>query len=434
MNEYNLAPNKKANVTLDTNAFLQSRSDLNVTFSSADRDTAIFEFTVTQDRKPLLLGEANIKSSIVFIHSKGLKVRVPLEITDGMNGKISVKVPDDVLKLPGKVTSQVYVTRKTPDETHAIVAERIFSFTIQESLAWEFDGETKLNYIIEFDELEEQLNQRVVAIEEAMTNLEDYVTKVEEARDKGISDINIAKTNSLQELNDLAATKLSEITTKGDAYQNIFDAIKSDVESDKQEVVETYDAFIQNHQDIVSDFQTIVADYEEEVNTKLDSAVAQFNQNIIDGNLVNQSDIADMETKTNAETKRSELLNSANLYTDDKFNQRLKSLWNGNVNAVDSILTLNESFKNYTYIIINFTFGGGKFYELFYTAPGTFFETRNFNISNSTADGPVLYEIGISVNSNTELRIAHNNAYNIVETRPNVGSNSISIERIVGVK
>src|SRR5699024_5585417 len=118
------------------------------------------------------------KSIIVFIHSKGLKVRVPLEITDGMNGKISVKVPDDVLKLPGKVTSQVFVTRKTPDETQAVVAERIFSFTIQESLAWEFDGETKLNYIIEFDELEEQLTQRVVAIEQAMANLEDYVQLV----------------------------------------------------------------------------------------------------------------------------------------------------------------------------------------------------------------------------------------------------------------
>ena len=164
MNEYNIVPNKKAKISLDTNAFLQSRSDLDVTFSTADRDTAIFEFSVTQNKKPLLLGEANIKSSIVFIHSKGLKVRVPLEITDSMNGKISVKVPDDILKLPGKVTSQVYVTRKTPDKTHAIVAERIFSFTIQESLAWEFDGETKLNYIIEFDELEEQLTQRVVAI------------------------------------------------------------------------------------------------------------------------------------------------------------------------------------------------------------------------------------------------------------------------------
>lgn len=434
MNEYNIVPNKKAKISLDTNAFLQSRSDLDVTFSSADRDTAIFEFTVTQDKKTLLLGEANIKSSIVFIHSKGLKVRVPLEITDGMNGKISVKVPDDVLKLPGKVTSQVFVTRKTPDKTHAIVAERIFSFTIQESLAWEFDGETKLNYIIEFDELEEQLNQRVVAIEEAIANLEDYVTKVEEARDKGLSDIQIATTNSLKELKDLADEKLNAITDKGDAYENIFNAIKSDVESNKQEVVETYDAFIQNHQDIVSDFETIVSDYEEQVNTKLDSAVDQLNQNIEDAELVKYADIEDMETKTNAETKRNEVLTNAKDYTDDIFSQRLKSLWNGSVNTVGSTLTLNESFKNYPYIIFNLSFGGGKFSKIVYTTPGTFFEMRDLNMGNTDASNPVIYEIGISVPSNTEFKIAHNNAYNIEDKRPNVGASSITIERIVGVK
>ena len=434
MNEYNIVPSKKAKISLDTNAFLQSRSDLDVTFSTADRDTAIFEFNVTQNKKPLLLGEANIKSSIVFIHSKGLKVRVPLEITDSMNGKISVKVPDDILKLPGKVTSQVYVTRKTPDKTNAIVAERIFSFTIQESLAWEFDGETKLNYIIEFDELEEQLNQRVVAIEEAIANLEDYVTKVEEARDKGLSDIQIATTNSLKELKDLADEKLNAITDKGDAYENIFNAIKSDVESNKQEVVETYDAFIQNHQDIVSDFQTIVSDYEEEVNTKLDSAVAQFNQNVVDGNLVNQSDIADMETKTNAETKRNELLNNAKLYTDDKLNQRYKSLWNGSASAVDSILTLNESYKNYQYFIIHLSFVGGKFYRIYPTILSSFIEVRDFNIGNTGGSNPVLYEVGIRIMSNTEFKIEHNNVYNIEEKKPNVGVTSITIEKIVGVK
>lgn len=434
MNEYNLVPNKKANIALDTNAFLQSRSDLNVTFSSADRDTAIFEFTVTQDKKPLLLGEANIKSSIVFIHSKGLKVRVPLEITDGMNGKISVKVPDDVLKLPGKVTSQVFVTRNTPDETQAVVAERIFSFTIQESLAWEFDGETKLNYIIEFDELEEQLTQRVVAIEQAMANLEDYVQLVKDARDEGISDINIAKANSLQELNDLAAAKLSEITDKGEAYENIFNAIKSDVESNKQEVVETYNTFIQNHQDIVSDFRTIVSDYEEQVNTKLNGAVEQLNQNIIDGQLVNQTDIEDMETKTNAEIKRNEVLTNAKTYTDTKESQRFKSLWNGSASAVDSTITLNESYKNYQYFIIHFYFAGGKFYRIYSSILSTVIEVRDFNIGNTTADNPVLCEMGITITSNTEFKISHNNAYNIAEARPNVGSNNIAVERIVGVK
>ena len=434
MGDYNKVPNKKAKINLDTNAFLQSRSDLNVAFSTADRDTGIFEFTVTQNKTPLLLGDANIKSSIVFIHSKELKVRVPLEITDGMNGKISVKVPDDILKLPGKVTSQVYVTRKTPDKTQSIVAERIFSFTIQESLAWEFDGETKLNYIIEFDELEEQLNQRVVAIEQAMANLEDYVSKVEEARDKGISDINIAKTNSLQELNDLAATKLNEITTKGDAYQNIFEAIKSDVESDKQEVVENYNAFIQNHQDIVSDFQTIVSDYEEQVNTKLNGAVEQLNQNIIDGQLVNQTDIEDMETLTNAETKRNEVLSSAQTYTDTKMNERFKTLWSGSVSSTGVPIALNESCKNFHYVIVTYNFVGGSKNEIIDATQMPYIYLQDMNMSDTTAGNPSLFEVKIKVESETKLTIAHNHAYTIEGNKPLLDFNNIKIEKIVGVR
>ncbi|MEB7795429.1 BppU family phage baseplate upper protein [Staphylococcus equorum] len=434
MSDYNTVPNKKAKINLDTNAFLQSRSDLNVAFSTADRDTGIFEFTVTQNKAPLLLGDANIKSSIVFIHSKGLKVRVPLEITDGMNGKISVKVPDDILKLPGKVTSQVYVTRKTPDKTQSIVAERIFSFIIQESLAWEFDGETKLNYIIEFDELEEQLNQRVVAIEEAMANLEDYVSKVEEARDKGISDINIAKTNSLQELNDLAATKINEITTKGDAYQNIFEAIKSDVESDKQEVVENYNAFIQTHQDIVSDFQTIVSDYEGQVNTKLDGAVEQLNQNIIDGQLVNQTDIADMETLTNAETKRNEVLSSAQTYTDTKMNERFKTLWSGSVSATGVPITLNESYKNFRYVIVTYSFLGNTKHEIADTNLLKYVYIQTFNMSNTTAGSPYLYELELKAETETSFSIIQNHAYAIETSKPLPNSNYVKIEKIVGVR
>ena len=75
MVNFNAAPNKKAKLVLETTAFKQSRSDLNVAFSTADRETGIFEFTVTQDNKPLLLGQDNIKSSIVFIHSNGFKMK-----------------------------------------------------------------------------------------------------------------------------------------------------------------------------------------------------------------------------------------------------------------------------------------------------------------------------------------------------------------------
>ena len=125
-----------------------------------------------------MLGEENIKSSIKLIHSNGSKLTERLTIVDGLNGLLEIVLPNKLIKMPGKVTAQVYVTRKSDEiDTQAIVAERIFSFTIQESLAWKFDGEVKLNYIIEFDELETQLNERVLAIEEAIANGEDYVAK-----------------------------------------------------------------------------------------------------------------------------------------------------------------------------------------------------------------------------------------------------------------
>ncbi|MBE9409807.1 BppU family phage baseplate upper protein [Staphylococcus epidermidis] len=433
MVDYNMPPNKKASIKLDTNAFLESRSDLNVAFSSADRDTAIFEFTVTQDKKPLLLGESNIKSSIVFIHSKGLKVRVPLEITDGMNGKISVKVPDDVLKLPGKVTSQVFVTRKTPDETQVVVAERIFSFTIQESLAWEFDGETKLNYIIEFDELEEQLTQRVVAIEQAMENLEDYVAKVKEASDKGVSDINIAKANGLQELNDLAAAKLSEITDKGEAYENIFNAIKSDVESDKQEVVENYNAFIQTHQDIVSDFQTIVSDYQELVDTKLNQSMMELDEKIEAKQLISQKDFDSAELKTEANNKREELSKELKLYIDNKLSQRYTTLWSGNANTPKTILELKENYKDFEEIVVKYNFVGGEKTCKFYK-PQNSLAIHDFNLSDADGGSARFYEMGATFNDEKHLTISHNNSYLPESNKGVKDANVLSIIEIVGVK
>lgn len=231
MVNYESAPNKKAKLVLETTAFRQSRSDLNVAFSTADKDTGIFEFTVTQNGNPLLLGDSNVKTSIVYVHSNGLSIREDLDITDGLNGKISTLVPNDILCSPGKVTSQVYVAVKGKE---AIVAERIFSFTIEKSLMWEFDAETKLNYIIEFDELETLIKQRIYNIEQAMKNQEDYVAKIDQARDKGLSDIEIAKTNSVKEINDLADTKLNELTTKSSQYasdlNNINDSMQGKID------------------------------------------------------------------------------------------------------------------------------------------------------------------------------------------------------------
>ena len=216
MVNFDILPNKTATVNLDTSAKLEPRSTLNVAFSTADQDTAMFKFRVTQDNETLHLGEANVESNIYLKHSNGSHISEKLTITDGLNGEIGFKLPNEFVKIPGNVTAQVYVARK--GNKQAIVAERIFSFTIQKSLAWEFDAETKLAYIIEFNELREYILNRQKEIEDSMANAEDYVTQLEQARAKGLSDIEIAKANSLEELNTLADTKLQEINNKGTEY------------------------------------------------------------------------------------------------------------------------------------------------------------------------------------------------------------------------
>lgn len=228
MVNFDAAPNKTATIRLDTNAKLESRSTLNVAFSTADQDTAILKFIVTQDNQPLLLGDANIESNIYLKHSNGSHISHPLTITDGLNGELAFQLPNDFGKIPGQVTAQVYVARK--GEKQAIVAERIFSFTIQESLAWEFDAETKLAYIIEFNELRELILNRQKDIEDAMANAEDYVGLIEQAREKGLSDIEIAKTNSLEELNNLADTRLREIETTGTQYVNDLTTVRDGID------------------------------------------------------------------------------------------------------------------------------------------------------------------------------------------------------------
>ncbi|MDT0754028.1 BppU family phage baseplate upper protein [Mammaliicoccus sciuri] len=493
MVNFNAAPNKKAKLVLETSAFKQSRSDLNVAFSTADRDTAILEFTVTQNNKPLLLGNDNIKSSIVFIHSNGLKMKAPLVITDGLNGKISYQIPNDILATPGTVTGQVYVARKSTTDTQAVVAERIFTFSIQESLAWEFDAETKLNYIIEFDELESQLKQRAYAIEEAMANAEDYVGQIEQAREKGLSDIEIAKGNAINEINTLATSKLTSIHNDGTDYLNnmvhihglIDDKItqfNSDVDAggyikdtdttDWQKSKMTDDEGNSIYLDTI-DFMNIentitksglyyVADSTNGIDGENTNGLIRAHFRNVDNGVIEfsptdshnvyylqkYSGIWDTFTKVvkttpgfkaeseiGAQNKADIAFNNARSYVDNELNTRQKLLWSGNASAKDTTMTLTESYKNYTILIFEyFTQAGIKSYPTLIPTTTTIIPIQDFNLSNSDGGAARFYEAGIYMRTNTEFTITHNHTF-VPETNTGISnSNPIEIRKIVGVK
>ena len=490
MVNFNAAPNKKAKFELETTAFKQSRSDLNVAFSTADRDTSIFEFIVTQDNKPLLLGNDNITSSIVFIHSKGLKIRLPLEITDGMNGKISVQVPNDIITLPGKVTAQVYVARKSTTDTQAIVAERIFSFMIEESLAYEFDAETKLNYIVEFDELEAQLKQRTYAIEQAMANLEDYVAKIEQARDKGLSDIEIAKTNSLDELDTLSSNKLNEINTKGTQYveeltgvrdgiDEKIDKFNDDVKAggyvkdsttsnwqkhkltqsngdrirlSKIDPVELdtghYQMWLVINAPVGSDTSTqywnidvtkAFDDVKQIVATQSGTGRV-FQKNIHKGSDLGWKEIPtvssdnNIETEYGAQNKADTAYSNAIEYFNDKMDANFKSLWKGNASEKGTTIDLEEKYTDYKMIfIVYYSVGGTKNASRFTNGLGRIY-IQDFNLSDDDGGAARFFETALDVENDKQFRIRHNHTY-LPESNTGISnSNAIEYREIVGVK
>ena len=485
MVNFDARPNKIAKIELDTNAHLEPRSKLNVAFSTADQDTAIFKFMVTQDSKPLLLGEDNIESNIYLKHSNGSHISEKLTITDGLNGEISFQLPNDFGKIPGTVTAQVYVARK--GESQAIVAERIFSFTIQESLAWEFDATTKLAYIIEFNELREYILNRQNEIEQAMANSEDYVAQIEAAREKGLSDIEIARSNSVDEINTLSSDKITEINNKGTEYVNQLNDISegmndkitqfnSDVDAGGY-IKDTDTTNWQKYKLTDDEGQSIFIDTIDFMNVgntieksglyyidnstngptdenKNGYAIANF-RNVDNGELIftpvdsyrrysvqkingtweGLHDLTkDMETQTGAQNKADTAYSNAIEYFNDKMDANFKSLWKGNASEKGTVIDLEEKYTDYKMIfIVYYSVGGTKNASRFTNRLDRIY-IQDLNLSDDDGGAARFFETALDVENDKQFRIRHNHTY-LPESNTGISnSNAIEYREIVGVK
>ncbi|WP_309306582.1 BppU family phage baseplate upper protein [Staphylococcus rostri] len=486
MMNYDARPNKKVKLTLETTAFKQSRSDLNVAFSTADRDTGIFEFTATQGNKPLFIGNDNAVTSIIFVHSNGHKIKMPLEITDAMNGKLSVFVPNDILKTPGKVTAQVYIARRSKTDTQAVVAERIFSFVIEKSLAWQFDAETKLNYIIEFDELESQLKQRAFAIEQAMQNAEDYVGLINKAKDDGLSDIQILKSETMKDIKSLSTTKLDELSQSASRYAAELTEIRNSINSkidgfhdgiDENGAITSSDAsnwqkapitdengysitielidflnigntitksgfyYAQNVENAPSaDIKTgyIFANFRSDSSGQLvfnpTDSKKLYSVQKVNGIWSSLKDLTyNMETENGAQSKADEAYENAVSYFNEKTATNFKTLWKGSVKEQEGVINLSEAFDNYKMLVVVYaTVGGIK--NLTRLVPNLkTIVIHDFNLADSDAGMARFFESALDVVNTTQLKMRYNNTYLPEANSGTLNSKAIEIREIVGV-
>ena len=482
---------KSSIINMENTAIYQPRSKLNVTFSTADRDSAVFVFNVTKGNKPLLLSTENVTGHIALKHNDGSFVKDTLHFTEpDINGRFEYYIPNDMLKREGTVTMQIFISEK--GNSNVTVAERIVTFDIEKSIISQISAETKLQYIVEYDELNAIIANRITDIEDNMANAEDYVSQLEQAREKGLTDIEVAKTDSVKALNDLADQRLEEINNKANEYSSKFD-------DDKQYMDDKHQAFKESvlNSEVVTQGESMEWQKYKLTNDdgyciqlsdvdfgKIDETLASgsywvnggtnrpvnvngfltvrqgtdsksylkvtyepFNSNKIYMRTKNSDEgwseweeistltlDEEVETKNSAESRANETLTDANRYTDEQITNQHAVLFEGSANGVGTSIALSDSLTNYNMIIVSGRFPGGRFNESHLLYNDDNITILRENLSDSTGAGPSIYEITIELNSDKKLIIKNEVFNNLDKKITDTNTNNFTIIRIEGWK
>lgn len=225
--------NKIAKTSLDINAYYKVIKKLNVEFYNQDIGTAKIQFQITRDNAPMLLSEINTDSYIVLVTSNGSRKVDNLVFEDELNGIVSYTLPNDVLTHVGKVLGEVYITKKGVEDT---VVVRTFEFSIKDALINTISGDTKLSYIRKFEDLLTLIKNRTTQMEEALANLGDYVSKVNEASENALNNIDVKKDEAIIVIENVK-NEIIELLTN-DALLKV-----SDFETYKQNINNQMSAF-----------------------------------------------------------------------------------------------------------------------------------------------------------------------------------------------
>lgn len=488
--------NKDALIQLENTASYQPISDLNVTFRTADNDSAVFYFNVTKHDKPLLLSNENVKARIA-IRKQGVLVIAPMEIEDPFNGLLKYQLPNDVLQRDGKYQAQVLVSEV--GESEVAVAERLFTFNVEKSLFSGIDAETKLSYIVEFQDLEKLIMDRAKAIDEALANGEDYVTQINEARAKGLSDIQIALTDALSKIQAQETSSLKVINDKGTEYSNKFESYK--VYMDEQsasfkesvkgsglvttgataswqkykltnddgsriylnkgsfsditqlapglyETVTSDNAISQGFPSAIGNASYVVFDITKSAQQRTQIRVAQssnsktfvkyIHTNGVDGGwreLVFGDTNNPFETVTNSQAKANVAEGNAKAYADSKYNNRNTIIFEGTANGVGSVINLSETLDNFILLYIYGTFPGGLLSEIGNPMGTSKISLTPINLVDTDGNGGGIYEIGLTKTSRTALTITTDVFFDIgQQIGSGANANKCTITRIVGVR
>ena len=480
-----MSMNKIQDVKLETTATYQPLSDLNVRFWSQDKNTAELRFIITRNKFPLSLSKENVKVIIALESGSSFISSDDFIIDSEVEGVARYIIPTDFMRVASNVTGQVYVTTLDKEE---IIVERQFKFTVFNDLLNDYPSEDKLRYIKTFDDLRTEIASRVSKLESDMETMEDYVTKIQDTTQEGITALSTLIQQKQDAYNANHTAKMKELNDKGTEYSTKFD-------SDKQYIDEKTEAFkesvtgsglvttgesanwqkykltddsgvlpivnlngdLEALQALPSGFyyrsfvpitgmgQTSASGYVtvwesnggqvKHISFKPYNSTQEFIMRYYNEWTGWENKFDGLEKTVDAQAKANTAESNAKLYTDSKVFNLHKTLFEGSANGVGSTIPLTETLDNFIFLYIYGKFDGGYFAETGDPAEANDIVIDRTNVISTDGAYATVFECVIQKENRTQLKIT-SDTYHGIHSGNGSGAdaNRFTINKIIGVR
>ena len=489
---------KQISIPMETSAYYQAQSNLNVTLWNQDKNTAELRFLITRNNFPLSLSTENVNIILALESGESFITTDDLDIDNEVEGVATYIIPTEFMAVATDVTGQIYVATIDGDE---VVVQRKFSFKVEEDLLSTIPSEEKIRYIKMFDDLRIDMNNRLGSIETAISQLEANVDAVNSARDAGIAAINnlhdaktvtfnqnfddkmLAITNATTELNDYVDTAQADMVAKKTAFDEAvtgsglvtvgdstnwqkykftqddgtrtylpkgsfedvnalepgyYETVSNDTPTQGFPLEFANAAFIE-----IDVTKSSSESGRKQIQVTQSSRPQTFVKYIHTGGVDDNGwkeipyvNAADpFETVNGASNKANTAENNAKMYTDTKLAATRSTLFSGSVNGVNQNINLTESMDNYSILIVSGNYTGGTFTEAALVSTiGSGIPIQRINLSNVTGGSPNVYEAEISRVNSTRFKILRDNRYSILGESAIMNADDFTIKRIEAIK
>lgn len=271
---------KIGKIEVKNEPYLKPISDEGIGFYNLDDKTAVLRFYVTKNNEPLLISEENTETYIYLESSNGSNQVVEnVRFIDPLNGVIEVTIPIEFLQASTNTTviGQIYISinhRNQVDSdksSTAVLTE--FEFEVGNAIINKINGATKIKYIRMFDELKRQINARATEIQEQLDNLEDYVVKVKNASDEGITKIQIETKKGLDKLNQQHSKSVKDVEESLNAakntIQNLYEEYDNEIDTKGSQYLKDLRIEVRNIENILSQEGYVTIDENRKIITEI---------------------------------------------------------------------------------------------------------------------------------------------------------------------